>query len=124
MIREIRTLQPSDQNRLRDDHKHGGKGDFARYLQPADQGADSDETSEAAFRQQRPTSSMSSSLISNNMQWSQFFAQLGGNNANDSNSPLFSWGETRENAKRHAETARQSAKLNGRTPLHILNEKI
>lgn len=124
MIKEIRSLQSSDRSRLRDDHKHGNTDDFARFLKPAD---NDDGAEDAAFiaPKNRPAIT-SASLIKGDALWSQFFVQLAETPVNDKvgNSSLFTWGENRENAKRHTEVARQSASLQSNAPLHILNEKI
>lgn len=119
MIRDIRPLQSADQSRLRDDsHRHEDGRAFARHLVAA-------EDAQEGFAQQKQNRAPvpSPNLSGNNAMWSQFFADLGSTNANDS-APLFHWGEQRENAKQHTQTAQRSALLNGGTPYHILNEKI
>lgn len=120
MIRDIRPLQSTDQNRLRDDHQRQPDGKaFARHLAAANE-----ENSDESPRLKNRPSLTAPRLSGGNVMWSQFFADLNSRNANDSDAPLFHWGEQRENAKLHTQTAQRSALLNGGTPFHILNEKI
>lgn len=119
MIRDIRPLQSADQSRLRDDTRRHEEADaFSRHLVAA-------EEAQERFTPQKQigTQVPSPNLSGNNAMWSQFFAGLDRSNANDS-APLFHWGEQRENAKQHTQTAQRSALLSGGTPYHILNEKI
>lgn len=119
MIRDIRPLQSADQSRLRDDnHRHEEAGAFTRHLIAVEEAQE-----QFAPKKQTGTQVPSPNLSGNNAMWSQFFADLDRSNANDS-TPLFHWGEQRENAKQHTQTAQRSALLSGNTPFHLLNEKI
>lgn len=127
MIREIRTISPSDQNRLRDEHKHEGSDDaFSRYLQSRTQDDVGETITSATDIQTRVELNVSKSVPRNKALWGSFFTQLGEGATNDQHEtdPLFSWGETRENAKRHTALARKSAKFNSLEITHALNEKI
>jgi hypothetical protein len=120
MIREIRPLQSADQNRLRDDHtRREAKDSFVRHLNAANTPQPGDTIAVRKQEQNIPRPG----LLNENAMWSKFFADLNSSNANDSE-PLFHWGEQREAAKQHTQTARRSALLNGTTPFHFLNEKI
>lgn len=120
MIRDIRPIQSADQDRLRQKQREDGPARFARYLKAAN--ADDSIDSQEITRPRVPV--IGQPLLRGDIMWSNFFSSLNGENANDTDSPLFHWGETRENAKQHARTAQQSARLNGAVPLHNLNEKI
>lgn len=124
MIRDVRPLQSTDQNRLREDHKHGNTDDFARFLSGMDTEEETDDTTFVSVKKRKPV--VSQSLIKDDSMWSSFFARLAETPTNDrgNQASLFAWGENRENAKRHTQVARQSAMLQDNTPLHILNEKI
>lgn len=122
MIRDIKPLQSSDQTRLREHARQNGRGDFARILDAAS----NDETGDPRLARpgDRHPALSAASLLRHDATWSQLIARMGNQNDNDNQEPLFHWGETRAHAREHAQTARQSARLNGSAPLHILNEEI